>query len=256
MGTSGWTAVFVPIGIGLMAALFRRLFPVRRDRDAEHPFTDEERRVYARWLAWSPLPIFTFIVLFGYAWYLAFKWAADMLYHPVPATRYLIRPSGLYWALPALFLGVISSAIPTDRLYRCLLGDRYRRFDRFCNERAGYDGNRALAWLSAFIVAGSAVFFLAGVTCFARFDEAGVEIARPFASRSVFYGYARVTSIEHWATFRAPNGTPIPHYIITFDDGSTWSTRIPALRDPVPDLDGQIMELVARRSGRSIVEKP
>jgi hypothetical protein len=121
----------------------------------------------------------------------------------------------------------------------------------------GFDGRRVFVWLAALVTAGSSFCFLAGVTSFARFDEAGVEIGRPLGFRSTFYRYARVKAIEHRATFRAPNGNTIqrPHYVILFDDGTSWSTR-GGLRDPVPDLDGRIAQLVARESGRSIEEQP
>jgi hypothetical protein len=257
MGASAWTSFLVPIAVGLSFALLRRFFPVRLADGAEPPLTDEERRVYRRWELGALLPIFLLVPLLGYAWYLALKGASGLFHQATPATRYLVQPIPIFWGLPALFLGIISSAIPTEWLYRCLLRDRYRRYERFCNERAGYDGRRALVWLAGLFTAGSAVCFLAGVRSFARFDEAGVEIGRPLAFRSTFYPYARVKAIEHRATFRAPNGNTIrrPHYVILFDDGTSWSTR-GAFRDPVPEIDERIVQLVARRSGRSIEEQP
>jgi hypothetical protein len=105
------------------------------------------------------------------------------------------------------------------------------------------------------IVIGSATVFLAGVTSFARFDETGVEIGHPLALRSKFYEYTCVKVIEHRTTFQAPNGNIIarPHHVITFDDGASWSSR-GGLRDPNPSLDGRIVELVAQKSGLSVVE--
>ena len=121
-----------------------------------------------------------------------------------------------------------------------------------------FDAKRVFLWLAALMIAPSAAWFLAGVRSFTWFDEAGVEVGRPLAFRSTFYTYAHVKSIEHRSTFRAPNGNVIqrrPHYVIVFDDGSSWSTR-DMFRDPVPDLDRQIAQLVARKSGRLITEQP
>ncbi|HWE35850.1 MAG TPA: hypothetical protein VG406_04700 [Isosphaeraceae bacterium] len=241
---------------GLAFALCRGLIPVRPGAADEPPLTDEERRRYARWESASIVPLFVFAPLLGFAWYLALRDATRLFPHDRPGTLFLVEPIGVYWMLPALFLGIVSSAVPMTLLYRALLGDRFGRFVRSCNERVGFDSWRLLRWLTALIALGSVAWFVVGVTTFACFDGAGVEIARPLEFRGTYYNYARVRTIEHRATFRAPNGNTIsrPHYVVSFDDGSSWSTR-GGLRDPVPDLDERIVRLVARKSGRAIVER-
>jgi hypothetical protein len=150
MGASAWTAFLVPIAIGLSFALFRRLCPARLAGGAEFPLTDEERRVYRRWEAGALVPFFIFAPLLTFAWYLALKGAAGYFEHVAPGTRFLTGPAPVFWALPAIFLGLVLSALPMVSLYRALLGDRYRRYERFCSERVGFDGKRVFAWLAAF----------------------------------------------------------------------------------------------------------
>jgi hypothetical protein len=81
-------------------------------------------------------------------------------------------------------------------------------------------------------------------------DQAGVEVGRPLSFQSTYYDYARVKKIEHRATFRAPNGNIItsPHYVIIFDDGSSWSSRR-TFHDRAADPSDQIAQLVAKQSG-------
>ena len=257
MGASAWTSFSLPIAVGLSFALFRWLCPTSLTDGAGTPLTDEERRVYRRWEGGALIPFFILVPLLGLAWYFALKGAAGLFQHATPGMQFLARPTPIFWGLPALFLGIISSAVPMEWLYRSLLRDRYPRYERFCNERVGFNGKRVFAWLAAFVAVGSSVGFVAGVTSFARFDEAGVEIGRPLGFRSKFYTYKSVKSIEHRATFRAPNGNNVrrPHYVVAFDDGTSWSTR-EGLRDPVPESDDRIAQLVAQKSGRSIVEQP
>jgi hypothetical protein len=239
------------------SAILRWLFPPPDDAFADEPITDLEYRVYRRWEVGGVFPFFLLVAALSCAWYLGLTWAANLLHHDVPGTRFLIRPTPPFWMIPAFFLGMITSAIPLDWLYRALLRERYRRFNRFCAERAGFDGRRLLACLSVIIFAASTSFFLAGVTSFCRFTDAGVEIQRPFSIRSVFYGYSRVRGIEHRSTSRAPAGNTVKrlHHVILFDDGTSWSSR-DGLRDPQPDMDGKIADLVSRRSRRPIVEQP
>lgn len=167
--------------------------------------------MYHRWEVGSIVPFFTFSALLGFAWYAALKAAAGLCDHSTLGTRFLVQPTSIFWAIPSMFLGMVSSAIPLAWLYRWLLRDRY----------------------------------------------AGLETGRPLAWTRETHPYAEVKSIEQRATFRAPNGNIVHrlHYVIVFHDGTSWSTR-EGLRDPVPDMDRQIVEFVSRRSGRSIVERP
>jgi hypothetical protein len=257
MDVSAWTSSLVPLGVGLSFALFRWLCPEGVTGGAECPLTDEERRIYRRWEFGALVPIFILAPTFGFAWYLALQGVADLFHKGAPGTRFLVRPAPAFWAIPSIFLGIISSAVPMECLYRSLLRDRYSRYERFCNERVGFDGKRVLAWLGACVAVGSVVGLVAGVTSFARFDEAGMEIGRPLGFRSKFHDYKSVKTIEHRTTFVAPNGTTVqrPHYVISFDDGTSWSTR-EGLRDPLPESDDRIAQLVAQKSGRPIIEKP
>lgn len=240
----------------LSFVLFRWLFPVRADEASEPPLTAHERRVYGRWEIGSLLPFFLFVPTLSYLWYLALLGAASLLPHETPDTRFVLLPIPILWGFPAVLLGIVTSIIPLTGLYLALLGDRYRRYLRCCDERVGFNGEQAFAWLALAFVGGSVVFSVIGVKTFTRFTETGVEISRPLSVRSSFYEYTRVRSIEHRATLKAPNGNTVqhPHYVIIFDDGASWST-CDGLRDPVPELDGRITKLVSLRSRRAIVER-
>jgi hypothetical protein len=224
---------------------------------ADEPITDEERILYTRWETHSALPLVVLVALLTSAWYLGLTWAASLFRPEAPGTRFLIQPSASYWLIPAIFLGMITSPILLYGLYRGLLRDRYRRFERCCVERDGFDVRRLLVCLAVVIFTGSAVCFLAGVTSFSRFNDTGNEIQRPLSFRSSFYEYTRVRTIERRATIRAPigNEVPSPRHVILFDDGTLWSSR-ELLRIPVPEVDGQIAQLVSERSRRPIIEQP
>ena len=238
-------------------AIFRWIFPPLSSDFANEPITDEERSVFRRWEVSSILPFFLLTPLLVFAWYLGLTWAASLFQHEARGARFLVKPSFVYWLVPALFLGMITLVIPLDWLYRALLRGRYRRYERYCMEGVGFDPRRLFACLAVFAFAGAAVFFLAGVTSFSRFTDTGIEIRRPFSFRSRFYEYTRVRAIEHRATSRAPAGNTMrrPEHVILFDDGTSWSSS-EGLRDPVPALDGRIAQLVSERSKRPIIEQP
>jgi hypothetical protein len=220
------------------------------------PLSDEERRVYRRCEVWGLLPFFLVVPALGYLWFLALRWGAGCFPQNSPDTRFLLRPVPLIWAVPAMLLGIITSAVPLNGLYLALLRSRYRRFSRFCDERVGFDGGRAFAVLVAVCVVGTLVFFTVAVRSFARFTGSGVEIGRALLPGTTFYEYKRVRSVEHRATFRAPIGTTVrePHYVVAFDDGSAWYSN--GVHNPPQEVAKRIARLVAQRSGRTITERP
>ncbi len=198
----------------------------RADRGGAH----HRRRasVYRRWEVWSILPFFLLAALLGSAWYLGLRWAASLFNHEAPGTRFLVQASPLYRCIPAIFLGMITSMITLDWLYRTLLRDRYHRYERYCLERVGFDPRRLFVCVVVIFFAGAAVFFLAGVTSYTRFTDAGIEIQRPFSLRSRFYEYARVRAIEYRGTFGRRRGTQSRPLIMSFS--STTENRGAAAR--------------------------
>ena len=256
MSASAWVPFLIPIAIGLSPVLCRRIFPLPPVNGAVSPLplTDEELRFYRRWEVGAILPFFIFAPLLGFAWYFVLNGAAGLFQHDATGSRFLVRPSPLFCAMPAIFLGVTSSAVPIDLLYRYLLRDRYHRYTLHSNEHAGFDQRRAFSGLATVVAVGASVGFVGIVTCYARFDDVGVEIRRPFGIRSKYCTYKSVKSIEHRVTVRAPNKGTVQgrYYVITFGDGTTWST----LHDPVPEVHDQVAKLVAQKSGRPIIEHP
>ena len=257
MNSPAWTAALTAIATGLTFALLRWFFPVRVADPSEEPLTDEERRVFRRWEAGSLLPFFVFAPVLGYAWYLALRGAASLfphgtpgraipgrdergvLGHPrhLPRDRHIGDPSGT--ALPHLAprpLSPVRAFLPRARGIRreaSIGGVRHahlRRIGRVLPRRG--DELRAVH------------------RCRDRHRPAAVvpdHVLRVCAVRA----------IEHRTTVRAPSGNTgrSPHYVIRFDDGTSWSTR-DGLRDPVPQVDDPIVQFVSRRSGQAIVDRP
>jgi hypothetical protein len=243
--------------VQLVSGLLRRLFPVRSADPSEPLLTDEERRDFSRWEAAALRPLLIFIPLLGLGRYLLLTWGSGGAHRETPETLILLRPIRYFWMVPSLFLGILTAPSPLDARNRALLGERYRRFERYCEEKQGYDARKAYALLAALAVPAALAFYLAGPTSFTRFTKDGIEIGRPLSFRSEFRKYSNVRTIEHRATFRAPSGRTVhrPHYVIGFDDGESWSTR-GLLREPVPEVDDPMARLVSARSGRAIVERP
>lgn len=133
-------------GVHLSFAFFRRLFPLRDADPATAPLSDEERKVFHRWEIAGLVPLFLFTAVLACGWYHTIKWGAALFHAKVPDTRILLLLDPGWWVVPAMLLGLITSAIPINTFYYVLLRDRYRRFSRACEERVGFDGLRVFGF--------------------------------------------------------------------------------------------------------------
>jgi hypothetical protein len=249
MSSQFWIAIAV---VGAFA-LLRWLVPTKPRPPAEQPLSDSERATFQRWEIAALVPFFVFATALGLAWYALLREVAWLSVAAAPDTVYLITPSAAYWGIPAIFLGMITAAVPFDWRYRVLLHERYRRFERYCDERTGLNGRRVFIGFSVAIGVGTVLFLLCGVTSITRIKTTGIEVGHALSFRRAFYSYNHVKTIRHLSSFLAPNGSVVrrPHYVIICDDGEQWSTR-QGLRDPIAEFDASVMSYVAQRSGLSI----
>jgi hypothetical protein len=248
--------VFGAIG-GIILTLIQYLFPKPVPDISEGPITENDVVAFRRHDSSIILPTILAVPFLMCVWFLAFNVMAALFDHRLPGTTFLVQTEAITWAIPAIFLGLVSVPILLQWYTRSELGDSYGRYKRYCNNRVGCDVGRIYGLFASIVFVAGAIFFVAFVTNFARFSESGIEVRRSLALRTRSYDYSRVKSIEFATTTRAPNGkiVPKPHYVILFDDGESWST-IEGLRTAVPELDKRIAEFVSVKSGQPIVKKP
>jgi hypothetical protein len=238
-------AVAVPV----VFALLRRAVPAGTP-PAGLPPLDVLRDRYARWEAASLVPIFGFTALLTFVFDRLFLTLAAAVLPRAGAGELLLLPDRFLWALPALFLAIPASAIPTMLLYRKLLGDRYPEYAAYGQVKAGFDVARVSRVL--FVGAGllSGALLLLGLDHYTRFGRDAVTINGFFGLGPVTHGYADVRAVRLVARFQAPNGNIVerPHLVLEFRDGSRWSTRNNG-RPKNRAEDQAIAALVAARSG-------
>jgi hypothetical protein len=158
-------------------------------------------------------PICVFVAVLTLGWYLALRGVDRLVVHETPDTLFLVRPCTEFWLAVAFFLGIASCSIPVNFAYKILLGDRYPRYKQYVNERVDFDADGVLAILAILIYAGAGASFLAGISSYSRFTDAGIEIASPLSFRSRFHSYRDVRGIERFATSPTLSGNrrPLAH---------------------------------------------
>ena len=243
----------VPVAVAVAFALFRWLVPAKVDTSAITLSRDELQRRYRKWEVGSLVPLFGFAALFGYGWFLLLRTVASLLLPSRSVGVYVLVPEDAYWALPALFLGIVCSVFPMVWIYKKLLGERYAEYEAYGQLRVGFNAWAVFRVLAIAVPLAAAAFVVAGINYTTVFDERGVTTKTLWGSDDGFHAYSAITSIRKQNTFIAPNGNVVhrPHYVIVFTDGTQWTTR-DGLRTPLPAYDTKLMQFVAEKSGRMI----
>jgi hypothetical protein len=217
-------AIGVPLGLYLLG----RLFPFKPDALPKQRLSfDVLRSKYAKWEAAGLIPFFAFSGLGGY---LIFRGLIWVFHHSLPQNeenRYLMLPDQYFFMLPAIFVGILLGAVPTDLLYRLLLKEKYAEYTLYGNLKAGFDGWKVVKFLSALILIPSVIFTVLAMDCYARFTDDQIITNRYWGLGEIAHNYNQIARIKSVRFIEAPSGKVVenPYHVVHFNDGSIWSTR-------------------------------
>lgn len=255
--SSAWTgAVAALIGVPIVMALLRRLYPVSRDLDVGRSL-DDLRREYGKWEFVTAALVFIIVPVTTFLWWRLFLAAASGSGFSADGDVVTLRPTQIAWLLPAMVLGTLSASPLLDASLRGLLGSRYREFVAYQKLRHGFD-TEAIS-IPFYLVFGGLAAIAAALLFdwYAAFTPAGIELNPLFGFGERTLGYADVARIETAPTFIAPIGKTVSRrmYVLRFSDASSWNAN----EDPSGATEDQlraIVEAVSARSGVTITELP
>jgi hypothetical protein len=247
--------MFEQAGIHYSNKIFRKVFPIKEEDQLAPQELEALAKIYMKWEVIALLFFFVYWPATGFLWYLLLQFVGDFAAQSHEPCVILEVPFGIFWVLPAVFLGIPSTVVPLAITFKILLGDRYEEYMRWSNQRQGFDAWKVLGLMTVLFVMGSVFWMVGSLRLWEEFHEDRVVIMRPWYWSPRTYPYARVKTIAHFARSQAPNGNILdnPRTVIKFDDGMTWSTRN---RIAVPDQqrEADIINLVSTRSGRPILQ--
>jgi hypothetical protein len=206
---------------------------------------------YGKWeLLAVPLVILSAVASGGLVW-LTLAGLAAWLHSAPGNAEFVLTPPSFLWALPALFLGMVSAVVPMHFLYRYLLGpNRYAEYNDFINTKAGFDSFRVIFFLGLLVVPSMILLSLLALDCRVFGDKDGVTLNGFLSFGDRRYAWSDVKSIERVDSFEAPNGNIVrkPYHVIRFSDGAAINFhRI--LADTAPETQQSVAQYASDRSG-------
>lgn len=249
------TALWTPVVVAIVFALLRLLIPLKKHLPPTSLPAEELDRTYRKWDIASSVPVIVFGGLSAYLWFLVLHAIAGLILLRPLNSIYFIIPEDAYWAIPALFLGIISSGPPSVLLYKWLLGNSYSAYEAYSLMRVGFDAWAVVKGFAVLFVLLTVGFILGAINYTTIFDQEGITTKRLWGRGGGFHSYSSIESIRSERYITAPNGNRVfkPHHVIEFTDGARWTT-LDGLRTPRPLEDIKIMQFVAQKSGRQFDE--
>ena len=180
------------------------------------------QKVERRMIGWSVI----FIILGGIGWAAGLTalghWRAA-LFMEAP---YLIVPSSIIWAVPAILLGIVTGVVLLDRFQRHSLKSDYADYVSYEEKRNGL--TEKMSWYFVFgpLIVLSLVFTIMALDWYLIFTDREVVINPLFGFSEEQRPYASIVGIKTAREYVAPNGNRIGcrEFVIFFADGTHWSS--------------------------------
>ncbi len=236
--------------VRFFACRLPRWFPIAPGEELTYTLADQQQ--FQREYRFITLLYFIVIPLISYPAYLVLSSLAGLYYRLIPAI-YLAPVDPIYWAVPAVFLGIALSGIPIWFFNRWRFKTRFQRLVAFFNQQCRYDQRKAgLAFTAVGLVAVLALV-LVGLNLNARLTADQVATGGFFGLFAEKHTYSQVTRLEERIRVAGDNPAKIVDhtFLIEFSDGFRWKTNSFGGR-PVLPVYRELLEFAGQRSGQPV----
>ncbi len=242
-------AITIPLSTWIMYKLFAKRFPYKPPPSQKHYTLEELQPKYERWERFGTMLTVVFVFPMAYIIYEAFMAMRALLLRPYSDAPFVFVPPWEWWALLALFLGIIATAIPMDFIVRWWLKGQVEEFIAYQNLQYGYDAQKAGRIILTSLGGFSALCLVFLFDWYTVFGPSEIVI-NPFLSFSVKrYAYSDIQrfSVERETTPENPDGGEI-RLTLYFKDGSSWdnTSLSPAERKPG---SASLVEFIQEQTG-------
>jgi hypothetical protein len=215
-----------------------------------------------QWVNLVLLPVFL-VSMFGLAalWALVFNFLGNEHAKTFPPGVFVfVPPFWLIFAVPAIFLGIFSSAAIIEPFTRILLGRRYGEYRYWEQARLGMQGpagverfGRQFTLLARALGLGLGLWVLLAMNWYARLNENEVAIKPLFGIQEQLYPYSRVEQIVLTSHLRVKDdAVPREGLHLRFDDGQTWSTGQTFRLPETPEERNHLLEFLVQKTGKPL----
>jgi hypothetical protein len=254
-------AISAAICVPIIFAVLRKSQAYKYVGVAQAAKTDDEvTGQYRKWDRVARLLVVLFAGTFGYLLWVTFCAVESARAALLGSADFVLTPMPIFFALPALFAGILLSAIPLKFVLTKILGSEgYDGLVNYSDRRQGINSKRLFRHL---VIVGVTLIISSVILAFQTYataSEKGLIIHPYFAIHEREYGWPDISRITFVKSFSAPNGSvrrDRPYYVLEMADGYRLNFHSTLLEVPLRD-QRRLAAFLAEHSHRDVaVEDP
>jgi len=180
---------------------------------------------YRWWEFGGLLSYVVLVVVFGYLLWVLLCSAGDLQRASLEPAPFVLTPTRIFWAVPAMFFGMFIAALPLVAIGTRVLGpEMYREYMSYQNAKYRMDSEKVTKHMAYAIVPAMAVYCVLLLNNYAKFSEDNFIINPFFGLTQRAYDWSAVRELKLIKSFKAPVGTIIrhsPYFVIAMNDGTS-----------------------------------
>ncbi len=251
-------ALAAAIGVPLTLALLRKVKGYQY-RPSGQPIGAAAEGKYRRWNSVTGLMVLAYAGVIGAALWLAFVRIEALIAAELGPADFVLTPIPIFFGLPALFAGILLSALPLRWTLKALLGkDGYQGLLEYSDRKHQMNSTamfRHMAYVGTVLIVLSV---LLAWRAYAVVTPDGMVVHPYFALHARSYHWLDVRRITLVKSFTTPNGS-VHHrayYRIETADGGGINFRQSVLEAPFPK-QRELAKYIAAHAGMGIdIEDP
>ena len=254
-------ALSAAICVPIIFALLRKSKAYKYVGAAQATKTDDEvTGRYRRWDRIARLLMFLFAGIFGYLFWLMLCAVEAARTALLGSANFVLTPVPIFFALPAIFAGILFAAIPLKFALTKILGSEgYDRLADYSDRRQGINSKRVFRHLVIIGVTLIVASVLLAFQTYATVSAEGLVIHPYFAIHKREYGWSDINRITLVKSFSAPNGSvrrDRPYYVVEMTDGYQLNFHSTLLEVPLRDQRRLVVFLAEHSHHEVDVEDP
>jgi hypothetical protein len=233
-------ALSAAICVPIIFALLRKSRTYKYVGESQTAKTDDEvTGRYRKWDRVARLLVILFAGILGYLFWLMLCAVETARTALLGSANFLLTPLPIFFALPALFAGILFAAIPLKFVLTKILGSEgYDRLVNYWDRRQGINSKRLFRHLVIFGITLIVASVLLAFQTYATASAEGLTIHPYFAIHEREYGWSDISRITFVKSFSAPNGSvrrDRPYYVVEMTDGYRLNFHSTLLEVPLRD---------------------
>ena len=196
------------------------LLPYKKSAETSiYHITPEDKKELHQWKAKASLLMLVLIVVLSYLFTHVFYWLSRLTYSSSENAPFIIRPSLITWALPAIIFAFAVILPIIDEIERRYFKERFDLMQHVYNTEFSWDARKAGLILSkSFIALCLATYFLL-LGYSAKLDDEHIYYNPLFEFKTRVYSYNELNTIRI-----DKKGDKIERFEIIFKDSFKWNS--------------------------------